>query len=70
MAIETEQTAQFTPAARDALDWWTNKMPDGGFQAFAAEMERAGAEIMTRYGFDEEIMGTYQVGKLFQFKRS
>lgn len=62
--------AQFTPNARDALDWWTNRMPEGGYQAFCAEMERAASQIMERYGFDEEILGSFQVGKLFEFKRS
>ncbi|HHA1396919.1 TPA: hypothetical protein ACOEOW_003899 [Enterobacter hormaechei subsp. xiangfangensis] len=65
-----ESSAQFTPAARDALNWWTDKMPEGGYQAFCAEMERAAAEVMERYGFDEQIMGSFQVLKIFAFKRS
>ncbi|MEE9647949.1 hypothetical protein [Enterobacter soli] len=65
-----ELSAQFTPAARDALNWWTDKMPEGGYQAFCAEMERAAAEVMERYGFDEQIMGSFQVLKIFAFKRS
>lgn len=70
MAIEKKESAQFTPEARDALDWWTNRMPEGGYQAFCAEMERAASEIMERYGFDEQIMGAYQVCKVFEFKRT
>lgn len=70
MTTKKNATAQFTPAARDALNWWTDRMQEGGYQAFAAEMEKAGAEIMERYGFDEEIMGSFQVNKLFEFKRT
>lgn len=39
------------------------------FNAFVEEMEHACSAIMERYGFDEEIMGAYQVGKIFEFKR-
>ena len=62
--------ASFTPEAQDALDWWTSRMPEGGYLAFKAEMERAASWIMERYGFDEEIMGAFAVrGDLFTFKR-
>jgi hypothetical protein len=70
MSQKQHLTAKFTPTASNALDWWTNKMKEGGYQAFCAEMERAAAEVMGRYGFDDEIMRAFDVDKVFEFKRT
>lgn len=53
-----------THEASEALHWLTERMPDGIFDRFTVEMEEALRPILTRYGFDRELIDAFAVDKL------
>lgn len=57
-------TALLTPEALQALEWMRQRMPDGIFDQFQAEMERAIGPVVAKFGFDKELTDAFRVKKL------
>ncbi|EDL8063738.1 hypothetical protein CTA21_16430 [Salmonella enterica] len=57
-------TALLTPEALQALEWMRQRMPDGIFDMFQAEMEQAIGPVVAKFGFDKELIDAFRVKKL------
>ncbi|EDZ0839876.1 hypothetical protein GJ904_19925 [Salmonella enterica] len=57
-------TALLTPEAVEAIKWMRQRMPDGIFEMFQAEMEQAIGPVVAKFGFDKELIDAFSVKKL------
>lgn len=56
--------ALLTAEASQAIEWMRQRMPDGIFDMFQAELERAISPVVAKFGFDQELTDAFSVKKL------
>jgi hypothetical protein len=53
-----------THPAAEAVDWLTERMPNGVYEQFTEEMEDALRQVLRRFGFDNELENAFHVDRL------
>ncbi|ENQ1546061.1 hypothetical protein ACEOHC_003873 [Salmonella enterica] len=53
-----------TVEASQAIDWMRQRMPDGIFDKFQAELEAALGPVVQKFGLDKELTDAFSVRKL------
>ncbi|EIP9221032.1 hypothetical protein LT875_002479 [Salmonella enterica] len=53
-----------TVEAAQAIEWMRQRMPDGIFDMFQAELEAAMGPVVAKFGFDKELTDAFRVSKL------